>query len=660
MQTYADNIQSGKATRLPSFSTIVLTFAIHQGNYPAIRGLSLEKEIEWAMEGENSFHKGTAHNYHAHLLHEKGESPAKIIKNITRSLELLEESGHEVEIAKQRFEMSQLLLSMGKPDDAAACLEQIRDLQSTTDLLVMPGDLKFLIGHKKASSDILSELLTLGQDLVTIRNHKELLNYTITKVNALTGAERGAIFLLKAGASGQGITLRASQNLTQDDLEQPEFAASLEIINEVIAKGKAISQEIELTEQQKRTSFNTAHSCICVPMINNKKIVGVLYHDNRYLTSAFAEKDLQTMTYFAALAAIAIDNAEAYDEIKRLNQKLSEEKQYYRQQHLESMRRGDFIGSSKPIQEVLQKINQVSETETTVLILGETGVGKELVAATILDNSLRRDKPFICVNCSAFSETLIASELFGHEKGAFTGANERRIGRFELADGGTLFLDEIGDIPLAVQVRLLRVLQTKKFERVGGTKSIHSDFRLLAATNQDLRQRVAEGQFREELYYRLNVFPILVPPLRQRAEDISLLANYFLQNFSQKTGKFFSKLSEENLKLLKAHHWPGNVRELINVIERSVIMSSDSDLQLPELRPTARPFSVDSDLLTMMEMEKRYLIRVLEKTHWKIRGPGGAAELLDMHYSTLRARIRKHGIKKKMLTVLQSEPPPNN
>jgi transcriptional regulator with GAF, ATPase, and Fis domain len=280
-----------------------------------------------------------------------------------------------------------------------------------------------------------------------------------------------------------------------------------------------------------------------------------------------------------------------------------------------------------------------------VLILGETGVGKELVARAIHHHSHRKDRPFIRVHCSALPESLIASELFGHERGAFTGAVGRRIGRFELADGGTLFLDEIGELPQGIQVLLLRVLQSKEFERVGGSDTLRSDFRLIAATNADLEGKVKEHQFRADLFYRLNVFPIRVPPLRNRKMDIPLLADFFLKNYTTKLKKSVRHVRDEDLRRLLDYDWPGNVRELENIVERGVLLSSEGYLTVAELG-IGRPQDVSRNApVTLKENERQHILQALQKTNWKVRGPGGAAELLDIHPSTLAFRMEKLGIR---------------
>jgi transcriptional regulator with GAF, ATPase, and Fis domain len=356
--------------------------------------------------------------------------------------------------------------------------------------------------------------------------------------------------------------------------------------------------------------------------------------------------DLELLSYFAALAAIAFDNASAYEEIQRLNQKLKAEKEYYEEQHLHSYHFEEIVGESTAIKRVLEKVEQVAKTDTTVLILGETGVGKELIARAIHRKSRRCEKPFISVNCSSLPDTLIPSELFGHEKGAFTGATHRRIGRFELADGGTLFLDEISDISPDVQVRLLRVLQTKEFERVGGNETLLSDFRLITATNRDIEQEVKISKFRLDLYYRINVFPIRIPPLRERKEDIPLLAHYFLKFYPAKMGKTFDRISEVEMDKLIEYNWWGNVRELQNIIERGTILSPGPYFLMPELGGDSMESMPPKRETSLKENERSHIFAALQKTGWKVRGIGGAAELLEIHPSTLAFKMKKLGIRR--------------
>lgn len=312
-----------------------------------------------------------------------------------------------------------------------------------------------------------------------------------------------------------------------------------------------------------------------------------------------------------------------------------------------------IVGQSAAIARVLEKIEQVAGTDTTVLIRGETGTGKELIARAIHQQSARRDQPLIAVNCGAIASGLVESELFGHEKGAFTGAISRKVGRFELADGGTLFLDEIGDLSLELQVKLLRVLQEGELSRVGGSESIRVDVRIIAATHRDLSAMVAAGGFRQDLYYRLNVFPVLVPPLRERREDIPLLVSHFASVYAERLGKRVDSIPDVVMDQLSRFHWPGNIRELANVLERSVIVSPGSTLQLAEWATGAHvPVAVTpprtpvpgSGMAGLMDVERQHILSTLERTRWKVSGPGGAAEILGLKPTTLEARMKKLGI----------------
>jgi formate hydrogenlyase transcriptional activator len=320
-----------------------------------------------------------------------------------------------------------------------------------------------------------------------------------------------------------------------------------------------------------------------------------------------------------------------------------------------------LIGSSPAMQKVYALTRRVARSNASVLLLGETGTGKELIARAIHERSPRRDRPLVKLNCSAISAGLVESELFGHLKGAFTGAGERRVGRFELADGGTLFLDEVSELPADTQTKLLRVLQEGEFEPVGSSKTLKVDVRVIAAANRDLQVDVASGRFRADLYYRLNVFPIQVPPLRARADDIPALAQYFMERFARKLGKQLRRIDPATLAMLKAHSWPGNIRDLQNTIERAAILSQGEVLRVDwQLDPgpqscfaaAAQSASTPAPnngaaVSTMEEMERQHLITILRKTRGVIEGPNGAARLLDLKPSTARFRIKKLGIKRE-------------
>jgi PAS domain S-box-containing protein len=309
----------------------------------------------------------------------------------------------------------------------------------------------------------------------------------------------------------------------------------------------------------------------------------------------------------------------------------------------------EIVGQSPGLVSVLQRVAKVAATDSTVLVTGETGTGKELIARAVHSASPRKGKPFIKVNCAALPGGLVESELFGHEKGAFTGATTRKPGRFELADGGTLFLDEVGELPLDAQAKLLRVLQEREFERVGGTTPVKVDVRVIAATNRDLAKMSADGRFREDLFYRLNVFPVRLPPLRDRRDDIPLLVRFLVSKFAARIGKPIESVGRHTLDLLIAYRWPGNVRELENVLERAVILADGPELEIdPEVLavPTAEPSGLpaDADGRSLVAVEKDHILAVLRQVDWVIEGPNGAAKVLAMHPNTLRSRLKKLGI----------------
>jgi transcriptional regulator with GAF, ATPase, and Fis domain len=344
-------------------------------------------------------------------------------------------------------------------------------------------------------------------------------------------------------------------------------------------------------------------------------------------------------------------------EAERRIQSLSAEAEYLREEIKALHNADDIVGQSEPLLRTMGDADQVAPADTTVLILGETGTGKELIARAIHSASPRRDRPFIKVNCAAIPATLMESELFGHERGAFTGAAKSREGRFALADRGTIFLDEVGELPLDLQGKLLRVIQEKEFEPIGGTRTRKVDVRVLAATNRDLLRAVRAGDFREDLYYRLNVFPIHVPPLRERGEDVALLACVFARRFASKLGRQIEPLSQECIRRLTAYSWPGNVRELQSVIERAVITARDGQLNLDRALPRTAEDSVARDAeparrsaapirteAELREEERRNLLLALEATGWRLEGADGAARLLGMNPSTLRSRLKALGL----------------
>jgi formate hydrogenlyase transcriptional activator len=399
----------------------------------------------------------------------------------------------------------------------------------------------------------------------------------------------------------------------------------------------------------------------CVPLITQGRTLGTLNLASRR-EDAFPHQDVELLQQVAAQIAIAVENALAFKQIDKLKDKLAEEKLYLEEEIRSEFNFEEIIGDSPALKRALAQVELVAPAGTAVLVTGDTGTGKELIARAIHNLSPRRERTFVKVNCAAIPSGLLESELFGHERGAFTGALTQKIGRFELADRGTLFLDEVADLPLELQPKLLRVLQEQEFERLGSNQTQRVDVRIVAATNGDLAKLVAERAFRSDLYYRLNVFPIHIPALRERPEDIPLLVRYFVQKFSRRLNKSVAYVPAEAMDALVGYAWPGNIRELENFIERAVLLSPGKELRVPvsELKSvalaaasgddsapaSASPTSPAVSISTLEDAERQHILRALRQTEWRIAGPKGAAAILGMKRTTLQARMRKLGIRR--------------
>jgi formate hydrogenlyase transcriptional activator len=384
-------------------------------------------------------------------------------------------------------------------------------------------------------------------------------------------------------------------------------------------------------------------------LINKKEKMDLMFSQNA--NTFFAIKEVELGMQLLPQLGLILSNLYAFEEIRVLTNKLEQEKNFLLDEINLTNNFQEIIGESPAIQNSLSKVRQVAPLDATVLILGETGTGKELIAKAVHNLSKRNENTFITVNCAALPSQLIESELFGHEKGSYTGAIEKRIGKFEVADGGTIFLDEIGELPLEIQSKLLRVLQEKEFERLGGKSTIYSDVRIVAATNRNLEKEVASGKFRADLFFRLNVFPITVPPLRERIEDIPLLVKYFIDKYSKKIGKEVKSIGKNDLEILRQYSWPGNIRELEHSIERAIIISEGSNLNFQKLldgNSTDTEYDLQS-FKTLLEIEKEHIINALKIAKGKITGEGSAAQILDINGKTLGSRMRKLGIKREIV-----------
>ena len=496
------------------------------------------------------------------------------------------------------------------------------------------------IKHEGLPSQTLSALVEAS---ATINSSLELghaLQAIAATAATVMGAEASSVLLLDPLRNK--LIFQAATGQSADILRGEEFDADLGIAGKVLRLG----QPVLLTDVRKDDSFFegidakynfTTRGMVAAPLVNKERTIGVVEVLNKIGEENFSRDDLELIQVFANLAASGATNAQAHERLKQENRGL----------RATMDRSPQIIGHSAALREVLDLCARVAGSNATVLLLGETGSGKELLALHLRANSPRRDKPFIAINCAALPETLLESELFGHEKGAFTGAVAQKIGRFELANGGTLFLDEIGDISQSTQIKLLRVLQEREFVRVGGTKTVGCDVRIITATNRDLQKAMKDGSFREDLFYRLNVFPINTPPMRRRREDIPLLAEHFVQLSSSQLNVAAPTVSEEAMALLASYDWPGNIRELQNVVERAVLLCDGETIgpeQLPrEIAGETGPERSERNDSSLWGYEKALIVKALRDHGWN---QTRAAKALGISRDNLRYRVKKFEIEK--------------
>jgi formate hydrogenlyase transcriptional activator len=510
--------------------------------------------------------------------------------------------------------------------------------------------------------DRLQVLLEINNVLVSSREQTELFRGIVSAIQRIVHLDYTSVALVDG--AGNILKIHALDFPGRQHVIKPETVVARESspVGDALASGEPVVVRGEQLQRYPSEVVRLLYSegiraICCVPLKNRGKTFGTLNLASRR-EDAFTLEDLEILQPVGAQIAIAVENALAFKEIDALKDKLAVEKLYLEEEIRSEFNFEEIIGESQSLKRALSQIELVAPAGTTVLVLGETGTGKELIARAIHNLSPRRDRTFIKVNCAAIPAGLLESELFGHERGAFTGAITQKIGRFELADGGTLFLDEVGDLPLELQPKLLRVLQEQEFERLGSTRTQRVDVRVVAATNQDLSKLVADKTFRSDLYYRLNVFPIQIPPLRERREDVPLLVRYFVQKFSRRQNKTVSYIPSDAMDALVNYNWPGNVRELENLIERAVLLSPGKELRVPvsELKSSAgASFGAPEAAVlipaaptigTLEEVERQHILRALRQTEWRIAGKKGAAQLLGMKRTTLQARMRKLGIRR--------------
>jgi formate hydrogenlyase transcriptional activator len=486
----------------------------------------------------------------------------------------------------------------------------------------------------KAEKGRIQLLLDLSGHIVSNLELRHLLRTTSAMVRRMIRCDAVAIHLPD----------KESSSLRLFAIDSHEHASRDEENNGRLEGGTSGEEVCEVFRSRKPT-LSRDNAGYLLPLVGRNRVLGVMELAQQK-KQVLLQQDAQYVSLIANHVALTIENALTHAEIKQLKEQLSQEKLYLEDEIRSEQGFEETIGRSSAIRGVLRKIETVAPTDSTVLIYGETGTGKELVARAIHERSSRNSKAFVKLNCAAIPTGLLESELFGHERGAFTGAIMQRVGRFELANHGTAFLDEIGEISLELQPKLLRVLQEKEFERLGSTRTIKTDARLVAATNRDLAACVEEGRFRADLFYRLNIFPIHVPPLRERPEDIPLLVRHFARHFARRMNRVIDTIPSETMETLVKHSWPGNIRELQNLIEHSVIVSPGPVLRAPlaGLQSHSLPNRDGKRHRTLEEAEREHILSTLKETKWVISGPRGAAERLEMNRSTLQFRIRKLGI----------------
>jgi transcriptional regulator with GAF, ATPase, and Fis domain len=656
MESAMSNARSLGQIHYPSPWLIEILWALHRVRWKPIKGYSFVSEIDRLMEWPDIYMRGAALRYHAYAKRTSGADLEEIEDLLKESQQLLRESGARIELGRTQAELARVLVEKKDTKGAKEVANLAYQTLSEIDPALFPPELLSLIQKKSKESRILHGLQGISELGAAIDSHPDYNTYlgkVVTMLTDMFGAERAAIFLSHDEMGEDSLKIAATRNFSPEELEQFKKETLGKIMLSAIENKEPLiiadpAKNRDLLHQG--TDNFPIKSIACIPLLVNERVIGLIYTDNRLLKGVFSKSDIVIMTAIATQVALFLKTTTLYRELQESTDHMEGEFSYEEQVKPHK----DFpqiIGKSRTIRDVLSRTKKVSETDATVLLLGATGVGKELIARAIHQNSNRADKPFIAVNVSALNENLLTSELFGHEKGAFTSAERTMIGRFEMANQGTIFLDEVGDLSMEAQVKLLRVLQEGEFERVGGTRTIRSDFRLIAATNRNLLDMVARGDFRSDLFYRISIFPIEIPPLRERKEDIPILSYYFVKRYAAKHRKEIKRIPPNEMKKLTGYSWPGNIRELEHVIERAMILSGNGTLSIPDFEeprgiPPQEETPPQKELLPLDEVERRHITSVLNHVKWRIRGKQGASEILGLKPSTLEYRMKKLGIQR--------------
>jgi transcriptional regulator with GAF, ATPase, and Fis domain/tetratricopeptide (TPR) repeat protein len=621
-----------------------MLFEFERQGLPRIPDFGFQDQVARLLSEPSIHLQGVALRLRAMDALMKGDEAGRVESDLEKSEACLIRSGDPIQLAKTRAELARFRLGRGQRREARILAQKARKGLSGHSEDLFPDGLRSLLDDLAPLDSDLPPRRSLTADIAALvespllPSFDENLVFLVTQMNRILGAERGGLFWTESGKGP--LKLTAVRNLTAMEAEGRSFKPSLALVETSHRTGAPLVRKMGVSDGPPPARAVTA--VLCLPLRVGLEAAGVLYHDNAYLDDCFDGLGQEDLSRAAADLNAHLERVQRFARLMEETNRTAVERSVQRE-----MWGGEEIvsGQSRAMAQALETADRAALSDSTVLIQGETGVGKELLARRIHEQSPRAKKPFVTVDPTTIPENLMESELFGYEKGAFTGAVSRKPGRVELAHQGTLFIDEIGEIPLPAQAKLLRLLQEKTFVRIGGTKPLAADFRLVAATNRDLEEEIAAGRFRRDLYYRLNIINLKLPALRDRQEDVIPLTYHFTARFAKKYNRANARYVSRDLQRLVEYHWPGNVRELKNLIERAFILSRGPylELEVPSgmAVSTEHPFR---DGPSLEEVQRRYIRHVLEKTGGRIGGPGGAAEILGMKRTSLYTRMKKLGL----------------
>ena len=646
-QALIEGSRAGFVRQFASPWVLEMLYEYYQLGFDPIPDFNYTDVVGRIMNGFNVHLQGVAHRLRAIEAHKNDADISYITCELGKSETYLRKSGDPVQLSKTFLESARLALSQGNRMEASTYAKKAWHSLGGYYEEFFPVEFQYLLeadergtNGNEAQQELVDKYLEMIESLYPSESQEEILSKVMTETCRMFGAERSAYICFPAGRPQAQPDLKALFNLSPKEISSARFKTSLKLIRKVFRKKSPIVDKITVHETALGKKIRRA--VLCIPVEVKSRTHGVLYYDSSYLSNLFENVDLSIAKSMARHTNIVVGRRLNFLDVQHRAESLTSEKSSHNDQH-----KADIISQSLKMIHLKDQADKIAVTNSTVLILGETGTGKELLANRIYRQSLRSSGPFVVVDSATIPDTLLESELFGHEKGSFTGADKRKIGCIEMAHGGTLFLDEIGELTRQAQTKLLRTLQEKNFRRVGGLQAIGSDFRLIGATNRDLEEEVRVGRFREDLFFRLNVISLVLPPLRERENDAVELAGYFLKYYAKKHNRQSFALKAEHKEAIQNYTWPGNIRELKNLVERAVILSKDGqfELNIPSDR-SIRSLDYFSDRPSLNEIQRRYINFVLEQTRGKISGPGGALEILEMKRTSLYSRMKALGMER--------------